>query len=66
MSSMIQDKDEHRQLGISKKILSRSSDDVSKMICNLLRQQSAPDVEIDTFKGDPLEYHYFMSVLQKL
>ena len=31
------------------------------MLCNLLRQQSAPDVDIPVFKGKPLEYHYFMS-----
>ena len=34
-------------------------------MCNLLLRQSAPDVEIDTFKGDPLKYHYFMSVFTK-
>ena len=42
--------------------LNRSTDDIKKMMCNLLPHQTAPDVEIDTFKGDPLEYHYFMSV----
>ena len=35
--------------------------DISRMLCNLLRQQSAPDVDIPVFKGNPLEYHYFMS-----
>ena len=35
--------------------------DISRMLCNLLRQQSAPDVDIPVFTGNPLEYHYFMS-----
>ena len=35
--------------------------DISRMLCNLLRQQSAPDVDIPVFTGKPLEYHYFMS-----
>ena len=29
---------------------------------NLLFHQSTADVEIDTFKVDPLEHYYFMSV----
>ena len=36
------------------------SGEVSKMLCQLLKQQGAPEVEIDVFSGDPLEYHYFM------
>ena len=35
--------------------------EMSRMLCSLLRQQSAPDVDIQTFAGDPLEYHFFMS-----
>ena len=35
--------------------------DISRMLCNLLRQQPAPDVDIPVFTGNPLEYHYFMS-----
>ena len=36
------------------------------MICDLLRHQSAPEVEIETFRGDPLEYHYFISVFREV
>ena len=43
----------------------RSTDDINKMMCNLLLHQSAPDVEIETFKGGPLEYHCFMSVFRE-
>ena len=39
--------------------------DISRMLCNLLRQQSAPDVDIPVFKENPLEYHYFMSLFKK-
>ena len=35
-------------------------------MCNLLLHQSAHVVEIDTFKGDPLEYYYFMSVFTEV
>ena len=33
----------------------------SRMLCSFLQQQSAPDVDIQTFRGDPLECHFFMS-----
>ena len=41
--------------------------ELSQMMCNLLRHQSAPSVEIETFIGNPLDYHYhyFMSVLKE-
>ena len=55
-------KNRYQQLEGDKKNSSRSTDDINKMMCNLLLHQSAPNVEIDKFKGDPLEYHYFMSV----
>ena len=55
----------YQQLEGDKNNSSRSTDDINKMMCNLLLHQSAPDVEIDTFKGDPLKYHYFMSVFTK-
>ena len=38
------------------------TDNTDKMMCNLLLHQSAPGVEINTFKGDPLKYYYFMPV----
>ena len=42
------------------------SSDLSRMIYDLLHHQSAPEVEIETFRGDPLEYHYFISVFRKV
>ena len=43
--------------GRSKTKSSDVSPDLSKMMCGLLRHQSAPEVEIETFRGDPLVYH---------
>ena len=40
--------------------------EVSKMLCKLIQQQGAPEVDIDTFSGDPLEYHYFMEVFKEV
>ena len=42
------------------------SGEVSKMLCQLLKQQGAPEVEIDVFSGDPLEYHYFMEIFKEV
>ena len=38
---------------------------ISRMICYLLCHQSAPEVEIETFRGDPLEYYYYISVFRE-
>ena len=35
------------------------------MLCQLI-QQGAPEFDIDTFSGDPLEYHYFMEVFKEV
>ena len=55
-------KNGYQQLKSDNNNLSRSTDDIKKMMCNLLLHQTAPDMEINTFKENPLEYHYFMSV----
>ena len=47
----------------------RSSDlsqDLSGMMCDLLYHKSAPEVEIKTFRGGPLEYHYFFAVFREV
>ena len=36
------------------------------MMSKLLRQQGAPDVDIDIFTGDPVDYHYFIAVFNKV
>ena len=52
--------------GGSKTESSDVSPDLSRMICDLLLHQSSPKVEIDIFRGDSLEYHYFILVLRKV
>lgn len=32
---------------------------------NLLRHQLAPNEEVETFTGNPLDYHYFMSAFKE-
>ena len=36
------------------------------MLCKLIQQQGAPEVDLDNFSGDPLEYHYFMEVFKEV
>ena len=43
----------------------KNTEELSQMMCNLLRHQSAPNVEIETFTGNPLDYHYFTSVFKE-
>ena len=40
--------------------------EMPQMMSKLLRQQAAPEVDIDAFIGDPTEYHYFLAVLEKI
>ena len=49
----------------------RSRDDeehkgVFEMICKLLQYQGAPEVEIDKFNSNPLEYQYFVSMFNQV
>ena len=42
----------------------KNTEELSQMIRNLFYHQSAPNVEIETFTGNPLDYPYFMSVFK--
>ena len=42
------------------------SDGVSTMRCQLLKQQLAPDTDIDIFSGNPMDFHYFMGVFMEI
>ena len=35
---------------------------ISSVFCKPLQQQAAPEVDIDCFDGNPLNYHYFMAL----
>ena len=39
---------------------------VGLALCKLLRQQGAPDVDLDVFSGDPLDFKYFMSTFEEV
>ena len=40
--------------------------DITEVLCNLVKQQSAPDADLDVFDGNPLEYHYFITLFHDL
>ena len=65
------DIDHHFQRGSHQKLiqdehLHRKKTDITEVLCNLVKQQSAPDVDLDVFDGNPLEYHYFMTLFYEL
>ena len=35
-------------------------------LCNLVKQQSASDIELDVFDGNPLDFHYFMTLFHEV
>ena len=39
---------------------------ISKMVCKLLNQQAAPEIDIDVFDGNPVEFHHFMAVFNEV
>ena len=39
---------------------------ISKMMCQLLKQQSAPDIDIDIFNVNSMTFHYFMAVFNEI
>ena len=39
---------------------------VAEMMCKLVNQESAPEIDIDVFGGNPLEFHYFMAVFDEV
>ena len=45
---------------------SERDDGLTGMMCKLLSQQSAPNVDIDVFDGNPLEFNYFMSIFEEM
>ena len=39
---------------------------LTEIFCKLVKQQSVPDVDLNVFDGNPLEYHYFMTLFHKI
>ena len=38
---------------------------ITEMFCKVVKEQSAPQVDLDLFDGNPLEYTYFMSMFKE-
>ena len=38
------------------------TDNIERMLCSLIKEQSAPDVGIEEFDGNPLNLNYFRSM----
>ena len=36
------------------------------MMCQLLKQQSAPDIDIDILSGNPMDFYYLMAVFSEI
>ena len=51
------------QQALGRKIHNRKAgQSVTQLMCKLQNQQNASELDIDTFDGDPLEFHYFMAI----
>ena len=35
-------------------------------MCKLLNQQNAPELDINTFDGDPMEFHFFIATFYEV
>ena len=40
----------------------RGQKKITEIMCELLRQQAAPESEIDFFDGNPMDFNYCMAV----
>ena len=43
-----------------------SSREPTDILCKLLQQQAAPEVDIEYFDDNPLNYHYFMALFSEV
>ena len=44
----------------------RDQKNITEMMCELLRQKAAPELEIDIFDGNPMDFHYFMAIFKEV
>ena len=42
------------------------SEDISQMLCKLLKLHVAPEVDMEPFDGNTLNYHYFMALFKEV
>ena len=44
----------------------RDQKNITDMMCELLKQQPGPELEINIFDGNPMDFHYFMVVFKEV
>ena len=44
----------------------RDQKNITEMMCELLRQQAAPELEINIFDGNPMDFNYFMAIFKEV
>ena len=49
----------------AKNLRSNNDFNVAEMMCKLVNEHSAPEIDIDVFGEDPLEFHYFMAAFDE-
>ena len=59
-------KQDSRQDKVSTSTKDMRNNGVNKILCQLLRQQAAPEVHIDVFDGYPLNFKYFMALFKEV
>ena len=50
---------------IQKDPVTGPQNNITEMFCKLVKEQSAPQVDLEPFDGNPLEYKYFMSMFKE-
>ena len=63
---MNEKEDEFHQKTSNKKLPRAQVYSVNEMMCQLLNQQPAPEIEIDIFDGNSMEFHCFMPVFKEV
>ena len=50
---------------IQKDPVTGPQNNITEMLCKLVKEQSAPQLDLEQFDGNPLEYTYFMSMFSE-
>ena len=59
-------RDQHQFPAIKSDLPNQSAHTLVTELTKLIKQQAAPEVEIDVFSGDPLEYAYFITNFKEI
>ena len=44
----------------------RDQRNITEMMCELVRQQTTPELEIDIFDSNPMDFNYFMAIFKEV